>query len=94
MKRREMYCRMMYSMAYISAMAIVVFEFLEIPNTIMIALSISFLVAAGFLSINRSAEGDSIIPRDILMEGPTGPLTTIDEEFADAAPEKKEEHAA
>jgi len=56
MKHRELYCRMMYSMAYVFSMAIVVFYYLNIPNTIVISLAISCLVAGGFLSIKSDKE--------------------------------------
>jgi hypothetical protein len=75
MKHRALYCRMMYSMAYVFAAAIVAFSALGIPNDMMISLAISCLVAAGFLSIRSDEQGKKF---------PNVKMTTIDEELEEA----------
>lgn len=79
MKHRKLYCRMMYSMAYVFSVAIVAFSYFGIPNSIMISLAIACLVAGGFLSIKNEEEVET---------------TTLDEEMdsaRDAADEESKE---
>ncbi len=56
MKHRVLYCRMMYSMAYVFAVAIVVFSYIGIPTDAPIALAIACLVAGGFLSMKSDKD--------------------------------------
>jgi hypothetical protein len=68
MKHRKLYCRMMYSMAYVFAVAIVAFSYLGIPNSIMISLAITCLVAGGFLSIRGGEHEEEKLQTTTLEE--------------------------
>jgi hypothetical protein len=83
MKHRKLYCRMMYSMAYVCALAIVAFAYLGIPNSILISLAVALLVAGGFLSIGS----DEHKVEDVQT-------TTLEEEMETARKEAAKESAA
>ena len=76
MKHRYLYARMMYSMAYICAVAIVGFAYLEIPNDLLISFAIACLVTGGYLSISKDApEAEPVKEED---------LTTLEDEMEEA----------
>ncbi|MFH0929071.1 MAG: hypothetical protein V1818_01795 [Candidatus Aenigmatarchaeota archaeon] len=76
MKNRYLYSRMMYSMAYVCAVAILVFAYMGIPNDLLIAFAIACLVTGGYLSADRDKRDD--IPKHKVK------LTTLDEEMKEA----------
>ena len=77
MRNRYLYSRLVYSMAYVSAIAILLFSYLGIPNDLMIAFAVACLVTGGYLNMNSSTLKQA--PRDVKIR-----LTTIDEEMREA----------
>lgn len=77
MTNRYLYTRLVYSMAYVSAIAILLFSYLGIPNDLLIAFAVACLVAGGYLNMNTSTLKQA--PRDVKTR-----LTTIDEEMCEA----------
>lgn len=76
MKHRYLYSRMMYSMAYVCAVAILLFAYMGIPNDFLIAFAIACLVTAGYLTSVRQTISDS--PKRKIK------LTTLEEEMREA----------
>jgi uncharacterized membrane protein len=77
MRNKYLYTRLVYSMAYVSAVAILVFSYLGIPNDLLIAFAVACLVAGGYLNMSNSTLKKA--PRDVKVR-----LTTIDEEMREA----------
>lgn len=76
MKNRYLYSKMMYSMAYVCAVAILVFAYMGIPNDLLIAFAIACLVTGGYLSALREASSER--PKGKMK------LTTLEEEMKEA----------
>jgi uncharacterized membrane protein len=77
MRNKYLYTRLVYSMAYVCAVAILVFSYLGIPNDLLIAFAVACLVAGGYLNMNTSTLKKA--PRETRTR-----LTTIDEEMREA----------
>lgn len=77
MRNKYLYTRLVYSMAYISAVAILVFSYLGIPNDLLIAFAIACVVAGGYLNMGSSTIKQA--PKETRIR-----LTTIDEEMQEA----------
>jgi membrane protein implicated in regulation of membrane protease activity len=73
---KYLYSRMMYSMAYVCAVAILAFAYLGIPNDLLIAFAIACLVAGGYLS----ASGGTRVAYRSKKER----LTSLEEEMKEA----------
>jgi hypothetical protein len=76
MKHRYLYSRLMYSMAYVCAVAILAFAYMGIPNDLIIAFAIACLVTGGYLT----AVGEATIERPKRKVK----LTTLEEEMREA----------
>lgn len=76
MKHRYLYARMMYSMAYISAVSVVGFAYLKIPNDFLIAFALTCLVTGGYLSIGKDEPKQEPVQEE--------DLTSLDEEMEEA----------
>jgi hypothetical protein len=76
MKNKHLYSRLVYSMAYVCAVAILVFSYLGIPNDLLIAFAIACLVAGGYLNAGKppSKERSDTEER----------LTTLEDEMREA----------
>jgi hypothetical protein len=77
MKNKYLYTRLVYSMAYVCAVAILVFSYLGIPNDLLIAFAVACLVAGGYLNMSSGTLKEA--PREVKVR-----LTTIDEEMREA----------
>ena len=77
MRNRYLYTRLVYSMAYICAVAILALSYLGVPNDFLIAFAITCLVAGGYLNMGSSTIRDA--PKETRER-----LTTIDEEMREA----------
>ena len=77
MKNRYLYTRLVYSMAYVCAVAILIFSYLGIPNDLLIAFAVACLVAGGYMNVSSRNLKDA--PREVKQK-----LTTIDEEMREA----------
>ena len=75
MKNKYLYSRLVYSMAYVCAVAILVFSYLWIPNDLLVAFAIACLVAGGYLNTGAKPNG---------QHAPKEKLTTLDDEMAEA----------
>jgi hypothetical protein len=79
MKNKYLYSRLVYSMAYVCAVAILAFAALGLPNELLIAFAIACLVTGGFINTSKDeAEVEKKEPEEKEV------LTTIDEEMEEA----------
>ncbi|MBN2202706.1 MAG: hypothetical protein JW700_00770 [Candidatus Aenigmarchaeota archaeon] len=76
MKHRYLYSKLMYSMAYVCAVAILAFSYMGIPNDLLIAFAIACLVTGGYLTSMRQTISES--PKRKIK------LTTLEEEMREA----------
>jgi hypothetical protein len=76
---RRLYSRLVYSMAYVCAVAIFAFSVAGIPNDLLIAFAVACLVAGGFINSGREDE-QQIQPQKDEEER----LTTINDEMREA----------
>jgi hypothetical protein len=79
MKNKYLYSRLVYSMAYVCAVAIFAFSRIGIPNDVLIAFALTCLVTGGW--INASKDDDE---RQPIENEPPEKMSTISEEMEEA----------